>query len=169
MTVEAKLEKQLTEWAKTQGGVALKGATTFDTGFPDRLVYLPEASAHVELKGTSTTYHLNAKQKIWAGRIIASKIPYYIIENDAQLEHFKEKVYEHAALTVLSFNMYYLNGFNLTLVVHTTTGTYEVISGRDGSPRRIMTGIMSDSLPNTIYRIFVTLEERFPKTNYCDI
>ena len=169
MTVEARLEKQLTEWAKSVGGMALKGSTTFDTGFPDRLVYLPDAGAHVELKGTSTTYHLNAKQKIWAGRIIASKIPYYIIENDEQLEDFKKKVYEDATLTVLGSNMYYLNGFNLTLFVHTTTGTYEVISGRDGSPRRIMTGMMSDSLPNTIYRIFVALEERYPKTNYCDI
>lgn len=166
-TTEATLEAKLTAWAKSLGGTALKGATQFDTGYPDRIIYIPGAHAHVEVKGTSTRYHLNDKQKIWAGRIIASKSPYYIIENERQLALFQENVlYSPAPLSV---GMYPINGDNLFLYVDEASGTYEVRSTKDGIERRILSGLFSDSLANTIYRIFVMLEERYPNTNYCDI
>lgn len=166
-TMESVLETKLTNWAKSLGGTALKGATQFDTGYPDRIIYIPGAHAHVEVKGTSTRYHLNDKQKIWAGRIIASKSPYYIIENETQLALFQENVFYNPA--TLSVGMYSLNGDNLFLYVDDTKGTYEVRSIKDGIERRILSGLFSDSLANTIYRIFVMLEERYPNTNYCDI
>jgi len=166
-TLESVLEKKLVDWAKAQGGVALKGATQFDTGYPDRIIYIPNVHAHVELKGTSSIYHLNEKQKVWAGRIIASKTPYYIIESERQFEKFKSSVYSDAA--VLSINAYNLNGFQLVMYVDTTTNTYQVISYKDGLERRLMSAFLSDSIANTIYRIFVSLEERYPKTNYEDI
>jgi hypothetical protein len=166
-TMESMLETKLVNWAKDLGGIALKGATQFDTGYPDRVVYVPGAHAHAEIKGTSTKYHLNDKQKIWAGRIIASKTPYYVIENEAQLEKFKKNIYSDAS--VYTVNTYSLNGFNLVLHVNESKGTYEVFSYRDGMERKISSALMSDTLANTIYRIFVSLEERYPDTNYCDI
>lgn len=166
-TMESVLETKLTAWAKSLGGTALKGATQFDTGYPDRIIYIPGAHAHVEVKGTSTRYHLNDKQKIWAGRIIASKSPYYIIENEAQLKEFQENILYSPA--TLSVDMYSLNGFNLFLYINYPAGTYEVRSTRDGIERRILSGLFSDSIANTVYRIFVMLEERYPNTNYCDI
>jgi hypothetical protein len=166
-TIEKTLETNLVNWAKMQGGIALKGATQFDTGYPDRIVYVPGGHAHVEVKGTSVRYHLNEKQKLWAGRIIASKTPYYIIENLEQLNMFKENIgYSPASLTV---NMYSLNGFQLFIYVDDTTGTYDVRSIKDGAERRIMSGLMHDTLAKTIYKVFVTLEEKFPNTNYCDM
>lgn len=166
-TMESVLETKLTNWAKSLGGTALKGATQFDTGYPDRIIYIPGAHAHVEVKGTSTRYHLNDKQKIWAGRIIASKSPYYIIENETQLIEFQENILYSPA--TLSVGMYSLNGFNLTLYVDFYNGAYEVRSNKDYMDRRILSGLFSDSIANTIYRIFVMLEERYPNTNYCDI
>jgi hypothetical protein len=166
-TLETVLEKKLVDWAKAQNGVALKGATQFDTGYPDRLVYIPGAHAHAEIKGTSTRYHLNDKQKVWAGRIIASKVPYYIIESETQLEEFKEKIFYDSAIH--SVGMYSLNGFNLWLYVNEPAGTYEIRSTKGGVERRISSALMSDTLANTIYRIFVMFEERYPDTNYCDI
>lgn len=166
-TMESVLETKLTNWAKSLGGTALKGATQFDTGYPDRIIYIPGAHAHVEVKGTSTRYHLNDKQKIWAGRIIASKSPYYIIENETQLIEFQENILYSPA--TLSVGMYSLNGFNLTLYIDFYNGTYQVRSHKDHTDRRILSGLFSDSIANTIYRIFVMLEERYPNTNYCDI
>lgn len=166
-TLESKLEKKLVDWAKAQGGIALKGATSFDTGYPDRIVYVPGAHAHAEIKGTSTRYHLNEKQKVWAGRIIAAKTPYFIIENETQLEKFKEEIYIKFAIE--SVGWYSLNGFQLLMKVHETTSTYEVVSFKDGIERRLISAFMSSSLSDTIYDIFVTLEERFPNTNYCDM
>jgi len=166
-TMESKLESALTAWAKIQGGIALKGATQFDTGYPDRIIYVPGAHAHVEVKGTSTSYHLNEKQKVWAGRIIASKTPYYIIETEYQLEKFKRNIYSDAA--ILSVNTYCLNGFNLVLHVNESTGIYEVFSYKDGVERKLISAFMSGTLADTIYRIFVQLELRYPKTNYGDM
>ena len=67
-SLEKRLETRLTNWVKAEGGIALKGSTTFDTGFPDRIVFLRGAHAYVELKGTSARYLLTDKQKVWAGR-----------------------------------------------------------------------------------------------------
>lgn len=166
-TLESILETKLVAWSKAQGGVALKGATQFDTGYPDRIVYVPGAHAHVEVKGTSTRYHLNEKQKIWAGRIIASKSPYYILESEAQLEKLKHLLYTNGA--TLSVNTYMLNGFQLVLHIDTSTSTYSVVSYRDGTERRIMEGVVTDSVTNLVYRIFKQLEFSFPNTNYEDI
>lgn len=166
-TLESILEGKLTNWAKGQGGIALKGATQFDTGYPDRVVYVPGAHAHVEVKGTSTRYHLSDKQKIWAGRIIASKSPYYIIESERQLERFKEAVYSDASALVV--NEYNLNGDQLILHVDAFSGSCSVTSNKDGITRRIMTGLMSDTVAKTIYRVFRHLEEHYPNTNYEDI
>ena len=166
-SIESKLETNLVTWAKKQGGIALKGATNFDTGYPDRIVYIPGAHAHAEIKGTSTRYHLNDKQKIWAGRIIAAKSPYYIIENERQLEKFKENIL--TSFVPYGVNMYSLNGDQLFLYVDTTTGSYDVRSHKGGSEKRLMSSYLSDTLANTIYRIFVKLEETYPNTNYCDI
>jgi len=167
MTTEARLEAALVKWVKSLGGTALKGATNFDTGYPDRTIYLPGAAAHVEVKGTSTRYHLTEKQKLWAGRIIASGMPYYIVENDAQLEQLKTEVFlDH---TDSDGRIYRLNGFDLVLLLDNTRTTFEVLSTKEAVPKKIMSGFVSDSLPNTIYRIFVCLEESFPNTNYCDI
>ena len=167
MTMEGKLEAKLTEWAKAKGGIALKGATQFDTGYPDRIVYIPGAHAHVELKGTSTRYHLNEKQKLWAGRIIASKSPYYIVENETQLLMLYDDIYNNPA--PLSVNAYRLNGFQLVLYVNEITGTYEVLSERTIPTKKILHGAMIDTLDKMIYRIFVSLETIYPKTNYCDM
>lgn len=166
-TLETVLEKKLVDWAKTQGGIALKGATQFDTGYPDRIIYVPDAHAHVEVKGTSSTYHLNEKQKVWAGRIIASKSPYYIIESERQLERFKEDVFHNAS--ALLINTYSLNGDQLYIHVNPTSGTYEVFSTKDGKETRLISSFMAGSLADTIYRVFVALEKSFPKTNYEDI
>lgn len=166
-TLETVLEKKLVDWAKAQGGIALKGATQFDTGYPDRVLYIPNAHAHVEVKGTSSTYHLNEKQKVWAGRIIASRAPYYIIESERQLERFKEEVFHNPSL--LMVNTYSLNGDQLYIHVNPTTSTYEVFSSKGGKETKLISAFMSGSLADTIYRVFVSLEERFPKTNYEDI
>lgn len=166
MTTEERLEKSLVSWAKAQGGVALKGATNFDTGYPDRIIYVPGAYAHVEVKGSSTRYHLNDKQKLWAGRIIASGSPYYIIESDAALEKFQRDVLVSKLETVGT--LYNLNGFDLVMIIEPGHSKYEVVSRRDGV-RRIMSGYVSDTIANTIYRIFVSLEQSFPNTNYEDI
>jgi hypothetical protein len=166
-TMESKLETNLVAWAKSLGGVALKGATNFDTGYPDRVIYIPGAHAHAELKGTSTRYHLNDKQMIWAGRIIASKSPYYIIENERQLTQFKENV--STSFVPYAVNMYSLNGDQLFLYVDHTKGTYDVRSHKGETETRIHSGFLSDTLANTIYRIFMSLKESFPNTNYCDI
>lgn len=163
-TLETVLEKKLVDWAKTQGGIALKGATQFDTGYPDRIIYVPDAHAHVEVKGTSSTYHLNEKQKVWAGRIIASKSPYYIIESERQLERFKEDVFHNAS--ALLINTYSLNGDQLYMHVDPTSGTYEVFSTKDGKETKLITAFMAGTLADTIYRVFVALEKSFPKTNY---
>lgn len=166
-TLETTLEKKLVIWAKAQGGMALKGATQFDTGYPDRIIYVPGAHAHVEVKGTSTSYHLGEKQKLWAGRIIASKSPYFIIESEEQLERFKVDVYvDPSTYTV---NVYCLNGFQLFLYVHESTGSYSVISCNDGGEHQLLTGFLSDNLTNTIYRIFKALKEKYPHTNYEDM
>lgn len=165
--LEAKLESNLVAWAKSQGGTALKGSTNFDTGYPDRVVYLPHAYAHAELKGSSTRYHLNEKQKLWAGRIIASGALYYIIETDKQLEEFKKDVYVKHLDT--KGTLYNLNGFNLVMLVDLTTATYEVVSRKHSGVTRLLSGYVSDSIANTIYRIFVTLEQTFPNTNYGDM
>ena len=167
MTTEERLETALVKWVKSLGGTALKGATNFDTGYPDRTIYLPGAAAHVEVKGTSTRYHLTEKQKLWAGRIIASGMPYYIVENDAQLEQLKTSVFKKRLDTEGKF--YNLNGFDLILTLDSTRTKFEVYSRAGSAVKRIMSGFVSDSLPNTIYRIFVCLEESFPNTNYCDI
>lgn len=166
-TLETVLEKKLVDWAKAQGGIALKGATQFDTGYPDRIIYVPNAHAHVEVKGTSSTYHLNEKQKVWAGRIIASKSPYYIIESERQLERFKEDVFHNPSSLLI--NTYSLNGDQLYLHVNPTSGTYEVFSTKDGKETRLISSFMAGSLADTIYRVFVALEKSFPKTNYEDI
>lgn len=163
-TLETVLEKKLVDWAKAQGGIALKGATQFDTGYPDRVIYIPNAHAHVEVKGTSSTYHLNEKQKVWAGRIIASKSPYYIIESEKQLERFKEDVFHNPSS--LMVNTYSLNGDQLYIHVNPTARTYEVFSSKGGKETKLISAFMAGSLADTIYRVFVALEERFPKTNY---
>lgn len=165
MTTEAKLEKRLTVWATQEGGTALKGATTFDTGYPDRIIYLQGVHAHVELKGTSTSYHLSAKQKIWAGRIIASRARYYIIENEKQLEMFKDN--PNICRTV-GRNEYSLNGFNLTFT-YDSTGWYDVHSYKSGTRTHILSGTGATNAAKGIYKAFMHLEERFPLTNYCDI
>lgn len=165
--MEAKLESNLTAWAKAQGGIALKGATNFDTGYPDRVIYIPGAHAHAEIKGTSKRYHLNEKQKIWAGRIIASKSPYYIIENMDQLENFKSNV--RTAFAPHGVNMYSLNGDQLFLYIDETKGCYDVRSHKGGTEKRILSGFLTDTVANLIYRIFVALEAAYPNTNYCDI
>ena len=165
--MEAKLEANLVAWAKNLGGVALKGATNFDTGYPDRIIYIPGAHEHVEVKGTSKRYHLNEKQKIWAGRIIASKSPYYIIENEVQLGQFKKNV--KTSFAPYGVNMYSLNGDQLFLYINASGGTYDVRSHKGGTEKRILSAFISDSISNTIYRIFVALEESYPNTNYCDI
>ena len=166
---EAKLEKMLVDWATSIKGVALKGATTFDTGFPDRVVYLPDALLHVEVKGTSTRYHLNAKQKIWAGRVIATKEPYYILESVEQLEHLKRNHLLDKEVAHNRVGEYSLNGFNLIMNVHTLTNTYTVHSLKDGVKHRLLEGTIVGSLADTIYRVFVALEEKYPNTNYEDM
>lgn len=165
--LESKLEKGLVAWAKASGGMALKGATQFDTGYPDRVVYLPGAQAHVELKGSSTTYHLNEKQKVWAGRIIASKSPYYIIESEEQLEAFKKNVWSDASR--FTVNQYSLNGDNLVMVVNETKRTYEILSHKNGKTSKLLEGIINNTLVNTIYKVFVNLERKYPRTNYADM
>lgn len=166
-TMEAKLEAKLVAWAKKQGGIALKGATNFDTGYPDRVIYIPEAHAHAEIKGTSKRYHLNEKQKIWAGRIIAAKSPYYIIENEEQLEKMQGNIKTNFAPHAV--NMYSLNGDQLFLYINESKGSYDVRSTKGGTDKRILSAFLTDTLANTIYRIFVALEESYPNTNYCDI
>ena len=164
---ERQLEQKLTQWARSQGGVALKGATNFDTGYPDRVVFLPGANAHVELKGTSSRYLLTEKQKVWAGRIIASKAPYYIIESESQLQRFTEEIYHNPSAYLV--NTYMLNGFQLVLHINETTKTYEVISYKGGRERRILTAPFEESVPITIYRALTSLEEMYPNTYYKDM
>ena len=165
---ERQIEAKLVDWVTKEGGHALKGSTHFDTGFPDRMLFLPKANAYVEVKGTSNTYHLSAKQKLWAGRIIASNIPYYVIESLEGLERFKQSVYSFAQN--YTRNLYSLNGDNLWLSIHETTQTLEVFSIKEGKQTRILSGMLpSETVDKIIYRIFIKLEQLYPTTNYEDI
>ena len=166
-TLETRLEKSLVDWAAAQGGKALKGSVQFDTGYPDRIVYVPGAFAHVEVKGSSCTYHLTDKQKYWAGIIIASKSPYYIVESENNLMKFKELIFSDASRLLV--NEYSLNGFQLALRVDASTNIYSVVSYKGAMEHKLMSGVVIDSLAITIYRIFKRLEELFPDVNYEDM
>lgn len=165
---EAYLEGKLVQWAKSVGGLALKGAVQFDTGYPDRIIYVPGGHAHVEVKGTSTRYHLSDKQMLWAGRVIASETPYFIIENAEQLKEFigafKDKFYSKDAR-----NIYRLNGFNLVMEITKDWQFYTVYVADMGSRRILFGGVMDTMLATTIYKIFKRIEEYYPKTNYADL
>lgn len=166
---EAYLEANLVKWVKSLGGTALKGATNFDTGFPDRLIFISGAQAYVEVKGTSTRYHLNDKQKIWAGRIIASGAPYYILETREQFDSFKEDV---GKSNVIDGNTFSLNGFNLLLVIDSANGVYHISRRLENSPYLIYiltVPYKPEPLAHTIYRAFKAIEEYCPNTNYADI
>ena len=165
---EAKLESALVTWVNKRNGVALKGSTHFDTGYPDRIIYLPDAMIHVEVKGTSARYHLNDKQKVWAGRIIVSATPYYILETQEQLEQVTKNYLVDKSLAHMRVNEYSLNGFNLTMNV-LPGNLYQVHSFKDGVKHRLLEGSIVGTVADTIYRIFVRLEEEYPNTNYADM
>lgn len=159
----------LVDWVQSQGGHAIKGATNFDTGFPDRIIYLKDAHAYVEVKGTSTRYHLNEKQKIWAGRILASGANYYILESLKGLEYLKEDIY--VAGSTYQRNIYRLNGKNLVLIIHEASGTLEVNRlGEDGSITRLLSSAYPrESHDKVIYRVLSKLEGLYPNVNYEDM
>lgn len=164
---EQRLESHIVDWAKAQGGIALKGATNFDTGYPDRVLYIPGGHAHVEVKGTSKRYHLNEKQKVWAGRIIASRTPYFIVESMDSLNHMKDILTSAPAPYMV--NEYPINGKQLVLSVNEIEGTYHVHSCKDGVERRIIEATLTHSIAVTIYHVFKQLEALYPNTNYEDI
>lgn len=166
---EKHIEDALTAWVTNNKGICLKGATNFDTGYPDRIIYMPGASAHVEVKGTSTRYHLNDKQKLWAGRVLMSKQPYYILESMAGLEHIKKDIYVSPAK--FAVNTYHINGLQLVLHLNETTGTLELLSYKTVAPVRIFNALynVDESHDKVIYRVFKKLEEMYPNTNYEDI
>lgn len=166
---EAQLETQLVSWANSNKGKALKGSTHFDSGFPDRIIYLKDAILHVEVKGTSSRYHLNAKQKVWAGIVIETRTPYYILETKEQLDMIKKDYLLHKDLAHLRVNEYSLNGDNLIMNVDETTNEYQVHSNKGGIKHRLLSGKVVGSVADTIYRIFVALEEKYPNTNYSDM
>lgn len=167
-TLEKRLETRLVNWVRGQGGTALKGSTIFDTGFPDRIVYLPGVQAYVELKGTSTAYLLTEKQKVWAGRIISSRAFYYIIESYEMFERFKEIVYKATPPTLMK-NTYLLNGFQLEMHVNSITNTFEVLSYKDDKISKLLSGKMGSNVADTIYFVLKKLEEVYPKKNYSEM
>lgn len=165
---EARLEKMLVDWAKQEGGIALKGDTNFDTGYPDRIVYLIGAHAHVEVKGSSKRYHLNEKQKLWAGRILQAGLPFYVIESLEGLEHFKKSVYINPR--PYTKNTYMLNGINLYVNISDISNTATVISNKNGNEVVILRlKVPAEKHEFTIYRVFKKLEEKYPSTNYEDM
>lgn len=164
---EQTLENNLTKWVKAEGGIALKGSNHFDTGFPDREVFLVGTHAYVELKGTSKYYHLTPKQTVWAGRIIAAGGSYFIIESLEQLELFKERVYTSNAR--YSKHSYSLNGFNLTLNVDPITKTFYIVSNRNGQMVKILEAPIEQTPVHTVYKAFLLLHQKYPNTNYEDM
>lgn len=163
---ESALESNLVKWAKSLGGTALKGATNFDTGYPDRVIYIPGANAYAEIKGTSTRYHLSEKQMLWAGTIIASGASYYIIETREQLERFKQTI---GRINIIDGHIVCLNGFDLMLTIDQGNKVYHI--GRlqeDGVKIKQILAVPyhPESLINTIYRAFKAISECFPNRNY---
>lgn len=169
MGLEAQLESKLSDWVTSKKGICLKGATNFDTGYPDRIIYMPGASAHVEVKGSSKRYHLNDKQKLWAGRVLMSRQPYYILESMEGLEYIKNDIYISPAK--FAVNTYNINGRQLVLHLNESAGTLELVSHRTVAPIRILASFynVNESHDKVIYRVFKKLEEMYPNTNYEDI
>lgn len=69
MPVESELEREVAEWAKTEGGRALKLKIENERGFPDRTIILPYGViAFPELKrprGSTKKYEQQKQMVAW--------------------------------------------------------------------------------------------------------
>ena len=91
-TDEKALEKDLREWAKKEGGLALKWVNPWFTGVPDRIVLLPgRILAFVELK--SGNGRLSARQKLVFAILEKLGWPVWVIDTKEKLENFKSLVW----------------------------------------------------------------------------
>lgn len=90
---EKLIERKLKERVKKMGGLAIKFASPFFTGMPDRLIFLPGNRIRlVELKSTKKT--LSDRQKIVRGQLEKMQIPVTVIDSEELLqEFFKELNY----------------------------------------------------------------------------
>lgn len=91
-TDEKALEKDLREWAKKEGGLALKWVNPWFTGVPDRIVFLPGGIlAFVELKSPGKIP--GKRQKIVFPILEKLGWPVWVIDTKEKLENFKSLVW----------------------------------------------------------------------------
>lgn len=84
---EKTLERKLTKSVKSMGGISLKFHSTYNTGYPDRIIIMPGGVIYwVELK--STGKKPTPKQQLIHEQMRSLNALVYVIDNTEQLDTF---------------------------------------------------------------------------------